>query len=324
MKKILRKAWEAGNYVVSEVNSKARIGKLRYSIPDLVHPRVELMSEDAEAKLAEMREKGVIQFRNEKTIRMAEHIAKTYIQPFEGNPQAHVQDPRPLLQISPESGKKGAILLGMIPFSDPIVRDFVLDPDFIGIIYNFLGRQMYFTKPPVIQCVNGDEFYSGACEWHTHYYHPMVVQVMLRSVTAKQPHLEYIKGTYHERFWEPAITTAGSGANNRVLRQVDAAVAAAKPEEIFMGHGEIGTVNLMDSRGFHRMALGEGGRRDILQLQISTGYSIKPFSGKEYPKNKERAAAMLADCATVMEQLKHAPAHVNASLKCLVRTLKSV
>jgi len=323
MKQILKKALEAGNFVWSEVNSKTYLGKLRYECPNLLKRTVPL-SEEANILLEELRENGVIQFRTEKSIQFAEHVTRTYLEPYESKALEMVNDPRPFLQVSPQSSSKGSPFMAMMPFTDPIIRDFVLDPNFIGIIYNFLNRQPYFTKPPGLACVNGDEYYSGACEWHTHYYHPMVVQILLGPVTPKDPHLEYIKGTYHEKLWEPGITTPGTAANNRVLAAVDAGVKAAKPEDLFMGHGEAGTVNLMDSRGFHRMAVGNGGRRDMVQLQISTGYAIKPFSGKEFPKSPERARAMLDDCRNVMEQLKDQPAHVNDSLNGLCAYLSRV
>ena len=262
------------------------------------------MSQETSERLNILRTTGTVQFCSENSLKAATHLQQKYLDPFYNSIKTKIENPEPFILVSPESGRiAGDLLEGNISFRDSVIQKFIFDPEFVALFYNYFGRQPHYSRHPRLNSIEGDEYYNPAAEWHTHYYHPVVVQLLVTDLEPKTTHLEVVKGTHAERWWETGITTSGGYAEQRIHSKIKNKCQKLSNEEIFIGSGKQGTVNVFDSRAYHRMHILEG-VRNLFILQVTTGHSIKPFYGTCYPYSKQNHIKLKKDCLDAQADLK--------------------
>lgn len=254
--------------------------KIRWEFPDLLNYSANCSS-DTKKKVAEFKRKGAIQIRNEVTINAANHIISKYLNYYhdnKGNPAIHVpgaclcQEKNEFMVSLYNEGN--GFKTYILPFADPIISKLLFDDEVSAILYNYFNRQAFYTRHPILRIVEGsqnDIDSIAAKAWHTHHYHPIVMMLNLNDLTMEDTHVEVACGTH-----KIPLLADGRG---KTMVEVLQDLPNCSSDDIFHGVGKIGTLNIFDSRAYHRANILKEKPRSDLHLHITTGNYILPSHG---------------------------------------------
>ena len=256
----------------------------QYATPNILSPSVPL-SKSASDSLNALRRDGVTAIYKEEYAQVADYLLETWFPiartidersdgadaPAGTSYLVDLPDDRRMKFIDVNNSYQrdaGLSIAGHISLSDPNIQPFALDPDLLGICYNYLRRQPYFRHDAELQesCFTGKNKTLNSL-FHTDRMHNLSVMMLCNDIDVDTTHLEYAAGSNNR-----SLLLGGIGVPEEKCEE------AAKKHKMVNGVGKKGTALIFDASGYHRVVLKKHTLRQVMFLNINSGHHMLPMS----------------------------------------------
>lgn len=252
---------------------------MRYTMPNVLRPSIEGMSEEAQNWASALKRNGVVKIEKEEFQDVAEHLATNYFDVLEQDPGAEpkVELGHPslfvkraaLTPVIQRAADASGLWSWWISYKDPDLAPLYFDQDVASVIYEYNHRQPYFRNPPVLQTnlYTGDVEPVATYKWHIDRLHQVNWMFLVSDVTEEHTHMEYAMGSHIKPIWKDPFHPT----QEEIADSVD-------PE---YGHpickltGKKGTLYLFDSWGIHRCHFKPKTKRRMMHLISTSGHNIR-------------------------------------------------
>ena len=167
--------------------------------------------------------------------------------------------------------KQGAVVNNLVSFRDTKLFPVTFNPQIIGLICKYLGRQAYIRNSIGIQQIDFPEggVRDGNSNYHVDHFRQVSIMFLVDGTSEEETHLVFKGGSHRRPMFREGVETPFQMIRDRKW-------AERFPEKI-RGVGPKGRLVIFDSSGYHMANYVAGSTRKVMFMNFTSGHNLYEF-----------------------------------------------